>query len=68
MWCVGALNAQYRQRMYDLLALYARPLRGAEPVVCVDEKSTQLLAHSREPLPMKPGAARGLRVCAPRHG
>jgi len=55
MWCVGTLTEQYRQRMYDLLALYARPHCRAEPVVCLDEKSTQLLAHSREPLPMRPG-------------
>ena len=39
MWCIGVLTAQYRQRMYDLLALYARPFRSQEPVVCVDEKS-----------------------------
>ena len=36
MWCIGALTEQYRQRMYDLLALYARPFRSQEPVVCVD--------------------------------
>ena len=55
MWCIGVLNAQYRERMYDLLELYARPWRRDEPVVCVDEKSTQLLVHSRKPLPMQPG-------------
>lgn len=57
MWCVGVLTEQYRSRMYELLALYARPLRRDEPVVCVDEKSTQLLQHSRTPLPMQPGRA-----------
>lgn len=56
MWCIGALTAQYRQRMYDLLALYARPFRSQEPVVCVDEKSKQLLRDTRAPLPLKPGA------------
>ena len=55
MWCVGVLSEQYRQRMYTLLALYARPHSRAEPVVCLDEKSMQLLAHSRAPLPMQPG-------------
>ena len=55
MWCVGALTEQYRQRMYELLALYARPHSRDEPVVCLDEKSTQLLAHSRAPLPMQAG-------------
>jgi hypothetical protein len=54
MWCVGRLTEEYRQRMYALLALYARPHSRAEPVVCLDEKSTQLLAHSRLALPMQP--------------
>lgn len=56
MWCIGTLSQEYRHRMYNLLALYAKPLRCDEPVVCVDEKSLQLLAHSRQPLPMVPGA------------
>ena len=55
MWCIAALTKEYRQRMYHLLKLYALPLRRDEPVVCVDEKSLQLLAHSRAPMPMKPG-------------
>ena len=56
MWCIGTLTEEYRRRMYNLLALYAKPLRNDEPVICIDEKSLQLLAHSREPLPMVPGA------------
>ena len=56
MWCIGTLTEEYRRRMYDLLALYARPLSADEPVISIDEKSLQLLAHSREPLPMAPGA------------
>ena len=58
MWCIAALTTEYRQRMYHLLALYARPLRHDEPVVCIDEKSLQLLAHSRAPMAMKPGRVR----------
>jgi hypothetical protein len=54
MWCIGLLTEEYRQRMYSLLELYARPLSKAEPVICIDEKSLQLVAHSREPLPMAP--------------
>lgn len=56
MWCIGRITPEYRKRMYALLALYARPLNCSEPVVCIDEKSMQLLAHSREPLPPSPGA------------
>ena len=57
MWCIGTLTQEYRSRMYDLLALYANPLRADEPVICIDEKSLQLLGHSREPLPMVSRAA-----------
>jgi hypothetical protein len=52
MWCIGALTQEYRQRMYALLELYARPMSPAEPVICIDEKSLQLIGHSRAPLPM----------------
>ena len=55
MWCVGKLTEEYRQRMYGLLDLYARPFRPDEPVVCLDEKSKQLLKDSRSPLPVRPG-------------
>ena len=41
--------------MYELLALYAEPFNPREPVVCIDEKSLQLIGHSRAPLPMSPG-------------
>lgn len=54
MWCIGTLSHEYRRRMYGLLALYAKPLRADEPVICIDEKSLQLVAHSRQPVPMAP--------------
>ena len=56
MWCIGVLTEEYRHRMYALLELYAKPLSRAEPVICIDEKSLQLLGHRREPLPMTEGA------------
>ena len=55
MWCIGQITEEYRHRMYELLALYAQPFDPREPVVCIDEKSLQLLGHSRAPLPMAPG-------------
>jgi hypothetical protein len=58
MWCVGVLTEEYRRRMYDLLDLYARPWRADEPVICIDEKSKQLLRDSRDGLPMAPGMPR----------
>lgn len=54
MWCIGVLTDEYRQRMYGLLELYARPMSRAEPVICIDEKSLQLIGDSRERLPMTP--------------
>lgn len=56
MWCVGKLTEEYRERMYDLLDLYAQPFRSREPVICLDEKSKQLLRNARPSLPMKPGS------------
>jgi DDE superfamily endonuclease len=54
MWCIGELTAEYRRRMYELLALYARPYDAREPVICVDEKCKQLLRETRRALPAKP--------------
>jgi hypothetical protein len=55
MWCIGKITSQYRQRMYNLLDLYALPYNREEPVVCVDEKSKQLLASTRPNIAGKPG-------------
>lgn len=55
MWCIGELTVEYRRRMYELLKLYARPYDPREPVICLDEKSKQLLRDTRRPLPAKPG-------------
>ena len=52
MWCIGELTDEYRSRLYAFLALYAKPRSRAEPVVCIDEKSLQLIGHSRAPLRM----------------
>ena len=38
--------------------LYAEPYDPQRPVVCFDERSTQLLAETREPLPAGPGRSR----------
>jgi DDE superfamily endonuclease len=56
MWCIGTLTEEYRSRMYDVLELYARPYCAQEPVICIDEKSKQLIRDSRRGLPMRPGA------------
>jgi hypothetical protein len=55
MWCIGRITEEYRQRMYDLLELYAQPYEATEPVICLDEKSKQLLGQTRRSLPAAPG-------------
>ena len=41
--------------MEDVLDVYQRPFDASRPVVCVDETSKQLVEHTRERLPAKPG-------------
>ena len=55
MWCVAELNAEYIQKMEDVLAVYEKPYNPAEPVVCLDEKPVSLHADVRAPIPAKPG-------------
>jgi hypothetical protein len=56
MWCVARITVEYRERMYALLDLYAKSYDAEEPVICLDEKSKQLLAHKRQPVEMGPGS------------
>lgn len=42
--------------MEDVLEVYHRVYDPRAPVVCMDEKPYQLLAHARDPLPARPGA------------
>lgn len=55
MWCVARITVEYRERMYALLELYARSYDAEQPVICLDEKSKQLLADKRQPVEMEPG-------------
>ncbi len=69
MWCVAELDDEYIAKMEDVLALYEKPYRSAEPVVCLDEKPVSL--HDESALP--PGAAwshrqAGQRIQALRNG
>ncbi len=55
MWCIQALTEEYRTRMYRLLDLYKQTYNPSQPLVCMDEKSKQLLEDSRQPIKAKPG-------------
>lgn len=50
MWCIGTLDAEYVDKMEDVLDVYARPYNANRPVVCVDEKPVPLISDSRERL------------------
>ncbi len=54
--------------MEDVLDVYARAHDPAAPVVCMDEKPYQLLAHAREPIPAAPGRDRREDCEYVRHG
>ena len=54
--------------MEDVLAVYARPHDPAVPVVCMDEKPYQLLAHARDPVPASPGSDAKIDSEYVRHG
>lgn len=55
MWCVPKLTPEFKERMEDILDVYAKPYTPNEPVVCLDEKSKQLLADSRPSRPTAKG-------------
>lgn len=42
--------------MENVLDVYTRPHDPSRPLVCLDETSKQLVAETRQPLPMRPGA------------
>jgi hypothetical protein len=54
--------------MEDVLDVYARPHDAGVPVVCMDEKPYQLLAHARDPVPAAPGRDRKEDSEYVRHG
>lgn len=55
MWCIGKIDDEYRERMYDLLDLYQGPYDPKRPVIGLDEKPKQLLGEKRKSIPVKPG-------------
>ncbi len=55
MWCIQVITEEYRSRMYCLLELYQQRYNPSYPLVCMDEKSKQLLEDSRQPIKAKPG-------------
>lgn len=55
MWCIPKVDAEYVERMEDVLELYAEEPDESMPVVCFDETPVQLIGETREPIPAEPG-------------
>ena len=54
-WCIPKVDDDYRDKMYDVLKVYERPLDSSHPVVCIDEKLYQLTEDIRPPQGHLPG-------------
>jgi len=54
--------------MLDVLEVYERPYDAKKPVVCIDEKSKQLLGRERISRPVRPGKERRRDYEYVRHG
>lgn len=54
MWCIRKIDDEFNTKMFDVLKVYERPLNALFPVVCIDEKSKQLLSSIRADIPMAP--------------
>lgn len=55
MWCIQGITQGYCTRIYRLLELYEQEPNPGQPLVCMDEKSKQLLGGTRRPIPAKSG-------------
>ena len=55
MWCIQEITQEYRTRMYRLLNLYKQAYDPSQPMICMDEKSKQLLEDNRQPIKARPG-------------
>ena len=69
MWCIPPKqDAAFVAAMEQVLAVYQRPYDPPHPVVCMDEQPIQLVSHSRDPLPMRPGDTTKVDYEYVRHG
>ena len=58
-WCIPPKeNAPFVAAMEDVLAVYCRAYDASRPLVCLDEASKQLVAETREAIPVEPGQPR----------
>ena len=58
MWCIPNITPEFINRMEEVLDLYEKPYDAKEPVLCIDEKSKQLIEETRETRHTKAGKTR----------
>ena len=58
MWVLPKIDDQFIANMEAVLRLYARPHDPYEPMLCLDEKSIQLIEETRKVIPAKQGKPR----------
>jgi len=58
MWCIPKITADFKKKMFDVLEVYARKYDPKYPVVCIDEKLTQLIKDTRTPIAGRAGKPR----------
>lgn len=55
-WCIPPKqDAAFVCQMEEVLDIYKKPYDPQRPVLCMDERSTQLIGEVHEPLPTAPG-------------
>lgn len=54
-WCIPTVSAEFVWRMEDILDVYHQPSSPKCPLICFDERPTQLLSDKKIPSPAKPG-------------
>lgn len=54
-WCIPTVSPEFVWRMEDVLDVYAQPLDPKRPIICFDERPTQLLGNTKIPISVKPG-------------
>ena len=55
MWCIPRVDAEFVERMEDVLDLHAEEHDPSRPVVCFDEKPYQLIGETRVPIRARAG-------------
>jgi hypothetical protein len=58
MWCVAKITPEYIERMEHIIDLYRTPLPHTEALLCMDEKSKQLIEDVCPVIPERTGVYR----------